>query len=280
MESVGRVKKAIITFLVLNFGLSSIFWYILGLAGDVSAGGSLYVGLLMWCPAAAAIITSLIFYRSIRDFGWRPGKVKYLIAAYAIPIIYSVVAYGLYWFLSSGSFTGKVPSNIILLVIVGTLTCALTALGEEIGWRGFLVPQMAKITSFTKLGLITGVIWAVWHYPLILFANYNAGVPLWYSLPMFMVTVIGMSFILAWFRLRSGSVWPPVLLHASSNLYVQSIFDPLTVQTGITRYIVGETGILVGVIILIFAFILWMQRDKLPDTLIKTDQENNISNTS
>lgn len=279
MESVGKIKKAIITFLILNFGLSSIFYYLTGSVGSVFAGGGLYVAFLMYCPAIAAIVTSLIFYRSIREFGWKPGKVKYLVIGYAIPLVYATIAYGLFWILTSGTFTGNLPQyNLIYFVLMGTLTTILGGvLGEEIGWRGFLVPQLAKITSFTKVGLISGIIWAVWHFPLILFANYNAGASLWYSLPMFTITVIAMSFILAWLRLRSGSIWPAVLLHASSNLLVQNLFDPLTKQTGITRYVVGETGVLMAVVILVFAFILWMQRDKLPDTLIKKAKENNPS---
>ncbi len=277
MESVGKIKKAIITFLILNFGLSSIFYYLTGSVGSVFAGGGLYVALLMYCPAIAAIITSLIYYRSIREFGWKPGKVKYLVIGYAIPLVYATISYGIFWILTSGTFTGNLPQyNLIYFVLMGTLTTILGGvLGEEIGWRGFLVPQLAKITSFTKVGLISGIIWAVWHFPLILFANYDAGASLWYSLPMFTITVIAMGFILAWLRLRSGSIWPAVLLHASSNLFVQSLFDPLTKQTGITRYIVGETGALMAVIIVLFAFILWMQRDKLPDTLIKKAQEDN-----
>ena len=270
MEKIIKIKQAIITFLVLNFGFSTIFYYLMGSAGDVAVDGGIYVTLLMYCPAAAAIITSLIFYRSIRDFGWRPGKVKYLALGYVIPIVIATISYGLFWLFASGSFTGHLPQyNLIYFVLVGTFIEIITgALGEEIGWRGFLVPQMAKITSFTKIAFITGIIWALWHFPLIIFANYNAGVPLWYSLPLFTITVIGLSFILAWLRLKSGSLWPAVLLHASSNLFVQSLFDPLTKQTGITRYIVGETGILFAAILLLVGLIFWWMRDKLPDNRI------------
>ncbi|AXV37561.1 MAG: CPBP family intramembrane metalloprotease [Methanobacteriaceae archaeon] len=274
MESVGKIKKAIITFLILNFGLSSVFYYLM-VTGENS---QFYVYLVMWCPAIAAIITSLIFYRSIREFGWRPGKVKYLIGAYSIPLIYALISFGVFWILNPGTLKGGIdPIGVLMAVISGTLTCVLTALGEEIGWRGFLVPQMAKITSFTKVALITGIIWAGWHYPGIIFGIYNADTPLWYALPVFTAAIIGMSFLLAWFRLKSGSLWPPVLFHASSNLFLQFIFDPLTMQTGITKYYLGETGVFTVVAILVFAFIFWTWRDKLPDTLIKKDQENSPS---
>jgi len=54
---------------------------------------------------------------------------------------------------------------ILVQATLGVLISCLTALGEEIGWRGFLVPQLASVTSFTKTALISGLIWAVWHYP-------------------------------------------------------------------------------------------------------------------
>ena len=47
--------------------------------------------------------------------------------------------------------------------------------GEEIGWRGLLVPELAKMTSFTKTALISGIVWAAWHMPAIFLADYNSG---------------------------------------------------------------------------------------------------------
>ncbi|MGZ7136500.1 MAG: hypothetical protein ACXVHY_11530, partial [Methanobacterium sp.] len=65
-NAISRVKKSIVTFVILTFALSSIFYYLI----IFSSFGGLNTLLLMWCPAIAAIITSLIFFRSIRGFGW------------------------------------------------------------------------------------------------------------------------------------------------------------------------------------------------------------------
>lgn len=148
-------------------------------------------------------------------------------------------------------------------MILGTISSVISALGEEIGWRGFLVSQLAKLTTFTKVAIISGI-WAFWHFPLIIFSNYNAGTPLWYVLPLFFFVAVDLSFILAWLRLKSGILWPAVLLHASSNLYLQNIFDPLS-GGNLTKYLVGETGALIVIVIMVFAFVFWMIRDKLPD---------------
>src|SRR5207245_10046572 len=85
-------------------------------------------------------------------------------------------------------------------------------------------------------------IWALWHFPLIIFADYNGGTPTWYSCLCFFVMVVALGVIFAWLRLRSGSVWPAAILHASHNLFVQAFFDRVTVDTGPTRWLTSEFG--------------------------------------
>ena len=98
------------------------------------------------------------------------------------------------------------------LGLVGKLS---RALGEEIGWRGFLVPELAKVVGFPAIGLISGLKWAVYHYPVLLFADYNAGGPAWYGLSCFTLMVIASSYIMAWLTLRSGNLWPAALFRAA-----------------------------------------------------------------
>ena len=132
-----------------------------------------------------------------------------------------------------------VHSQLLFVIIYGVVVATfglviscLSALGEEIGWRGFLVPELAKNFSFTKTALISGGIWALWHYPLILFANYNnSSAPAWFGLFCFTVMVLGISFAFAWLRLKSGSLWTGVIFHASHNLFIQNFFTPLTGAT-------------------------------------------------
>src|SRR5262249_26896824 len=138
---------------------------------------------------------------------------------------------------------------------LGVLGSCISALGEEIGWRGFLVPELSKITSFPKTALISGIIWSMWHYPILLFADYNSGTPAWYGLSCFTIMVIGISFIYTYFRLKTGSLWTGVLLHASHNLFIQGFFDPITRQTEITKYVIGEFGAALAIMGIICAVI-------------------------
>jgi membrane protease YdiL (CAAX protease family) len=108
--------------------------------------------------------------------------------------------------------------------------------------------------------LISGAIWAAWHVPVIVGADYNSGTPAWFAIPCFAVSVISMAFPLAWLRMRSASVWPATILHASHNLFIQSFFDQVTVDTGPTKYLVGEFGALLAGTIAVTAWLVWRAR--------------------
>lgn len=268
-KSISTVKKAIVTYVALTFALSTIFYYLMATTGM----GGYKTLLLMWMPAVSAIITSLIFFRSIRGFGWAPGKIKYLVIAYTLPIITSIIIYGIFWLSGLGTYTGKLPNNLVMAIVLGSISNIILALGEEIGWRGFLVPQLAKLTTFTWISIISGIIWALWHFPVIIFSTYVSGTPLWWSLPIFFIGVITFSFIMAWLTLKSGSLWPAVILHGSDNLFTQEIFGALG-GGDLSLYLVGESGILTLIVMIIVALIFWMFRDRLPDLRISYSEKD------
>jgi membrane protease YdiL (CAAX protease family) len=157
----------------------------------------------------------------------------------------------------------SLPLAILLTVVVLFLPSLFAALGEEIGWRGLLLPELAKGYDFTRAALISGVIWAIYHYPAILFADYHSDAPLWFVLPMFTISVVSVSCILAWLRLKSGSVWTAAILHASHNLFVQSVFDPMTLDFGLTPYLTTEFGAGLAIAYVLLAFYYWWRRGEL-----------------
>jgi membrane protease YdiL (CAAX protease family) len=285
MQETKNIRREIVTFLILTLILSVPFYVLISISGiDKGDFTQLYALGLMWGPGVAALVTRFIYHKNIRGFGWGWGKTRYQLLAYFLPLGYNLVLYGFIW--TSG--LGKIPDELTLTMpviaklalsaVIGPLLGSwISALGEEIGWRGFLVPQMAKLTSFTKTSLITGVIWAVWHYPLVIFSNYRsvAGsasggeIPLWYALACFTITVIGLNFIFNWVRLKSGSIWTAMFLHASQNFYLQDLFTSLTVNTGTTSWVAGEFGIGLTIVVAIVALILWSKRDELPQAQAK-----------
>jgi hypothetical protein len=77
---------------------------------------------------------------------------------------------------------------------------------------------------------------------------------------------IAASFVFAWLRLKSGSLWTAVILHASHNLFIQEIFDPLTKDRGITKYLTTEFGVGLALAYTLAAWYFWRRRGELPQT--------------
>lgn len=276
-EPKSQVWKKIAVFYTLTLAFSGVFNALVLHAGKMDAGNLLYVTGAMWSPALAAFATKALFGESIGELPWRWGSSRYAWLGYLIPIAYALPVYLVVWLSGLGAFvdldfikktaaqfgwSNFPPSLALVLFILLTATLGMVgktsrALGEEIGWRGFLVPELAKVVGFPGVGLISGLMWAAYHYPVLIFADYNAGTPVSYGLGCFTVMVIADSFILAWLTLRSGSLWPAAILHGSHNLFIQSIFTPLTRDTGPTKYIIDEFGIGLVITIVIAAVVAW-----------------------
>jgi membrane protease YdiL (CAAX protease family) len=260
-------RQRIVTFLVLTLLFTAVSASLaigIGFGGD--AGDVIALG-VMWSPGLAALVTVFAFQRNLKGMGWQLGKPRYLFIGYALPLVECSLVYGAVWLVGLGELRGDLPGLARTLVAItpGLLIGILFGLGEEIGWRGLLVPQLARLTSFTRTALISGVIQAVWHWPFVLFAGFSSAAPQWFALSVLTVTVTLAAFPAAWLRLRSGSVWPVVLAHASFNLYVQSCFNPLTRDTGITEYIVDEFGVAFILSGTVIAYVFWRLRHRLPE---------------
>ena len=261
MPTHENTRAQLTTFLSLTFGLSAVLYGLIISAGSLGARGGLYVLALMWSPGVSALVTRLIFQRNLRGQGWRPGPIRWLALAYVLPLGYAGVAYCLVWLAGLGSVDlGRFRLNVATFLVVGSLQSLMSATGEELGWRGFLVPTLARSMSFTRTALVSGAIWAGWHVPLIVFADYNAGAPAWYSVICFVIMVLGVSFPFAWLRLRSGSFWPAAILHATHNLFVQAFFDRVTVDTGPTEWFTSEFGAALAVTAVVTALVFWRAR--------------------
>lgn len=260
-------KKKILTYLLLAFALSSIFYYLI-LSPGKGKMGMLVMG-LMWSPGVAGLATRLIYQGNLRGIGWGWGKTRYQVLGYCLPLAGGLLVYGLTWLTGLGGFKGALsnrplPVSLFLLATVGFLINAVYALGEELGWRGLLVPELAKVTSFGGTAAISGAVWILYHYPLILFGDYHSAAPRWWSLLFFSLDIAAASVVFAWLRLRSGSVWTVVILHASHNLFLQEVFDPLTVNRGRTEYWTTEFGLGMTLFYGVVAYLCWRRRGELP----------------
>jgi CAAX protease family protein len=263
-SSAHDTRPELATFLGLTLALSAVFWWLIIAAGSLGAHGGAYVFALMWCPGVSALTTRLIFQHNVRGQGWRLGQPRWAALAYVLPLLYAIPAYGFVWLAKLGGVDlSRFKTGIVTFVVLGSLSSLVSATGEELGWRGFLVPTLAKTMPFGRVAFISGAIWAAWHVPLIIFADYNSGTPSWYGVSCFAIMVIAIAFPIAWLRLRSGSVWPAAILHASHNLWVQGFFDQVTVNTGPTPWLTGEFGAALAVTIGVTGYVFWRARNSI-----------------
>jgi len=266
--------RKVIVYLLLTFTLCIPFYYFLISTGAVEDGGIYIIG-LMWCPGVAALLTRLVFQHNLRGMGWGWGKTRYLVWSYLLPLIACLAVYGIIWLAGLGGFSSEaltseagsgLPLAFAMQATVGVLFLTIFTLGEELGWRGLLVPELSKITGFLQLSLISGVIWTVYHLPLLFFADYHSAAPKWYAFLCFTVEVVAFSFVFAWLRLKSGSIWPAVILHASHNLF-EGVFNQLTVDRGYTEYFTTEFGMGLAIVYALVAYWCWKQRGSLPKSV-------------
>lgn len=274
-----KSNRAALTDISTFIGITIVLTAAVYLWMFTSARTNVYMHMtLMWIPGIAAIATSLIRRDHIGKLGWRPGGFRCLGYAYILPIIAAAVAYGSVWV--SGLvdvFTEGVKNyrwarmigletpvpvwaGILSKAFVGFLVTLPYALGEEIGWSGFLTRKLSGISSITVTSLVVGVFWAAWHYPMMIRGMYGYGTPLWIAIPGFTLVLIGCSYIRTVLTVRSGSLWPGVILHASHNTFLMGIFHDLTLQEGYADYIVSETGIFTGVVYIAVAVLFWKYR--------------------
>jgi membrane protease YdiL (CAAX protease family) len=276
--------RDVVTFLLFLAGFTAVGSSLAIISKNLFGASGYYVRILMWSPAFAAVTTAAVAGRSLGDFGWHWGRWKWQIQAWLVPFLYVAIAYCLIWSLGLGGvpnheFLAKAANQVSLPVSSGVAAALLIvfagtigllnfsgALGEEIGWRGFVVPAFYQLTrgNFTATALMSGIVWAVWHAPIIFLSSYNnPGVSRLYSFSWFVLLILASATIDAWYRLRSGSLWTGVILHTSHNLYLQSIFTPLTSDTGRTQYFIDEFGAILPIIMLLFAIHFWAKRGEL-----------------
>jgi membrane protease YdiL (CAAX protease family) len=218
VESRARrpVTREISTFLLLAFFISAIPWSLVIFTGHLMTGGYLTVNLLMWCPALAAFSVCLLRRIPLSTIGWKWPAAKYLRLGYTIPILYAIPVYLLTWIFVPESFIlptflqasaklyrilhhpylATFAMNIPLLLTAQLVASLPRALGEEIGWRGFLLPRLVERFGFTTGCFSGGIIWALWHSPVLLGADYNVGTNRIYALACFTIMVTADTYIL------------------------------------------------------------------------------------
>ena len=157
-------------------------------------------------------------------YPWHIQAHWYLISIFGTPMV-MLVALGFHIGMG-GSLPRYIDTNHMvtsleqwpLILIVYGYIFIFTALGEEIGWRGYALPRMLNRFSPFITSILLGIIWACWHLPLFwISGDFHQQLPI----SWFILQILGSTFIYTWiFKHTKEKLWPALLFHTSSNAAV------------------------------------------------------------
>lgn len=183
-----------------------------------------------------------------RGIGLGRAGLKTWPAAIVLPLVLVAGAYGTAIAIGAGrlkdlDLADATPDWAINLVI-GLMVGTVIIVGEEIGWRGYLLPRFQQLTSKRRAAVVTGFFHGCFHLPLILLATtYDTGTPRWFAAPMAVAVITAGGVFYAWVWDRAGTVWPVAIAHNVVN----TVFDlgatsVVAVSGWNMAYVAGETG--------------------------------------
>ncbi len=250
-------KKQILFFVAGVVLLTAVFHiYIIREAKSVS---SMAVIPLMFIPGLVAIACSNFFGNNLRDLGLVPPKKASMLYAYCIPAVCATLALLILVWADIGKLRWPDTGIMKVLFLRPTLSVLVTGVlvfGEELGWRGYLHTHLMRARIPEPI-LVTGFIWSVWHWPLILFANHSPSSMPWLSILLFTICMMSFSVILGWLREYSKSVFPCALAHAVHKTWVQIISPEFYVAGPLDPFFGGESGFVLAILYLIIAIYLY-----------------------
>jgi membrane protease YdiL (CAAX protease family) len=264
-EAPPRPRAELPIFLAVTLGLTAIGTAVCiaedvdvtDVTGNSALGSTFLYGQAFW-PLVGAVAARLATAGTLRGADWGYRRVAWrkiaLAAGYgtAVPLLAALplLLTGVLTLDGDGladTYGMPVLAALAVGLTLAAIPYALLAVGEEIGWRGVLVPHLAATGSSAKVIWIGGLIWASFHLPIMTsLGGTPDGVPVAVAAGLFTVTVIALGAVLAWMRLRWG-LWPVVAAHATYNSVIYAVLEPGTGAHGGANWLDGETGIALAV---------------------------------
>ncbi len=254
MTERNRLVVFVVALLAASYTVQGYIWRAGGL--ESSAFYSL-VPVVMFFPGLAALVYLRISGEGWRFINWRLGKPVYLLYGVVVPAITALIcvaviaALGLgespHLQVSAGRVTvhrglfvlGRGEQSLVFFALNFLLTAialgtanGLLAVGEEVGWRGFLQKKLIPRIGLPFGIVLLGFIWAHWHTPLILLGYNYPETPILGALLLFPAYCVFLSFVFAWLTIKGKSIWPAVVAHGSVNAFHGGLVDGMTFPHG------------------------------------------------
>jgi membrane protease YdiL (CAAX protease family) len=215
-------------------------------------------------------------------FGFGSAGLRSWPAAIIFPMVFLTVAYGAAVTVGVTDLRGPDLSahglaltapDLAITLILGTVLI----LGEEIGWRGFLLPRLQVLTSRRRAAVGTGLLHGAFHLPvLLLTTTYDEVGNRFIVAPVVVATITAAGVFYAWLRDRSGSIWPVAIAHNTAN----TVFDlgaaaAVTSSPVALAYVAGETGVATFLVVAGVAIWLLMRSNVWDPESVSTEASGN-----
>jgi membrane protease YdiL (CAAX protease family) len=246
---------------LLFYGLTLAMVFVVALLPEASTEVAMFTPLLAVLIVLFVVTRDGYTRKGLRSLGLHRLGLRAWPVAMLGPLLVLGLAYGVVW--STGIARFAVPDRLIdgaaglgvpvwllapvATVIVPIFTLGLvTSFGEEIGWRGYLLPRLESLGAWRAV-LLAGLLHAVFHLPIIFLTSlYHTGGNKLIVVPLFLLSVTIAGMFLGYLRLRTDSVWPAVIGHSAHNV-MWNAFGAFTVASSpvASEYLAGESGLLV-----------------------------------
>jgi membrane protease YdiL (CAAX protease family) len=267
-------RHPLVTFFLLVFILTWVVWVPRASGAPLGVLGQAWT----WIPAIAALLAAALTggRGALRELGsrlvrWRVGWQWYLVVILG-PAVFSLAVAGIYT-LFGGSWAEAAPPAILAgpLLLLPLFLAILTltdGLGEELAWRGFALPRLLTRYNALVASVVLGVIWALWHLPLLWTeGNGMFHLPVW----LLLLDLTAKAILFTWVFLHTrGSVLIAMLFHGATNLFLVS---PEVVSTGDFQVaVLAMVGkwVLVGIVLVVAGPRLVRDPRPDPETLPRT----------
>ena len=294
MQSVHQARRGVLVFMAVLTAVTFLsLWLRLRLPSPTLASVAfpmLMTTLFSYSPALASLIARISLRESIQDISFRlqgNWTTRAMLIAWLWPVFCGVGTYGIAWLTSRTHFAWTSvgsdygtwgPENLVGLSVAGmpvlrgfalrllaclffSIPACLQSFGEEVGWRGYLLTRLfdAKLPAPV---FWNGLIWGLWHIPFVLAWEPSRNLPERRSVSLFffVASTVALAYLFSYLRLRSGSIWPAVLAHASGNTILLFAFDGFTAANPFWK---GELRLLstgLPVLLLLFLRQPWIVR--------------------
>lgn len=256
----SRPLREVTTYLVIAFSLA------IGIAVALPHAG---LGVLLSAMIPITTVLAVTFAATPRgkrrelwgSFGLKRSGIRTWPFALLVPVVLAGAAYGAAVVLDVAELRDWDPRHGLLwwaLNIVSTFaTMTVIFLGEEIGWRGYMLPRIQQLTSRRRAALVTGFAHGCFHLPLILIATtYDEFGSRWFVAPMVVaiITMGGVFYAYLWDR--TGSVWPVAMAHGAINSAFGWGAAAVIGSQSDLAYVAGESGIATFVVVALLATVL------------------------